>query len=292
MPRRRHIARALREPLVHFLVLGAAIFAGYAMVSEPVPSSDRIVVTRADIDHLGSLWEKRWQRPPTEGELRTLIDEHVHEEVVYREALALGLNRDDAVIRRHLRLKFEFVTQDLVVVPDPEPDTLRAWYEANRDRYQAAPRLSFAQVYFNLDRRGIDGEQDAMLTLAGLREGAALNSGLGDGQMFNTSYRDRTAEEVEAIFGPEFVSDLSRAEIGHWFGPVRSGYGLHLVRVDERIDGRILPFEAVERQVRIDWAYNQRQWANDALFERLLDRYDVVVEKLPVPPSEPNGGPR
>lgn len=278
MLRHRYIARALREPLVHFLVLGVAIFAGYAVVSAPVPSPDRIVVSRADIGHLGSLWEKRWQRPPTKDELRTLIDEHVREEVLYREALALGLDRGDTVIRRRLRQKFEFVTQDLAVATDPEPAELRAWYEANRDRYQAAPRLSFEQVYFNLDRRDLDAERDAMLTLAGLRKGVALSRDLGDSQMFDTNYRDLTAREVEAIFGGDFLIALSSAEIGRWSGPVRSGYGLHLVRVNERNEGRVQPFETVERQVWNDWAYHQRRQANDALFKHLIDRYEIVID--------------
>jgi hypothetical protein len=271
----------VREPLLHFLAIGAAIFGLYALTAEPeaTATGDRIVVSGGDIARLSSLWEKRWQRLPTEDELRGLIDEHIREEVLYREALALGLDRDDTVVRRHLRQKFEFLTQDLAVAHEPEAAKLATWFEANRERYRAPSRLSFAQVYFSLDRRGAAGEREARLVLASLRDDATGTgwAGLGDVTMLDDTYRDRTVQEIEALFGREFVAALAGLEPGVWSGPIASGYGLHLVRLDARSPGEVPPLGEVERQVRDDWDYEQRRQANEAIFRQLLERYEVVV---------------
>jgi peptidyl-prolyl cis-trans isomerase C len=282
---------ALREPLVHFLLIGAVIFAAYGLVAPPQPAADRerIVVTTGDVTRLSSLWEKRWRRPPTQAELDGLVAEHIREEVLYREALALGLDRDDAAIRRLLRQKYEFVTQDLAVAAEPHTAELATWYEANRERYRKTPRLSFTQVQFNLDPRGPDSEGEAALALASLRGGKALPEELGHGQLLDTAYRELSGQEVAAIFGPDFAEAVSRLETGVWSGPIRSGYGIHLVRLDALTPASDRPFEEVEERVRADWAYEKRQEANEAILRRLLDRYDVVVER-PVEPARPTTG--
>ena len=279
---RRAALRVLREPLVQFAAIGAALFAldgllGGAERAEG--EADTIVVTSGTIDQLTDRWAKRRLRPPTAEEVDELIAEHIREEVLYREALALGLDRDDPVIRRLLRQKYEFVTQDLAVVRDPGPDELRAWYEVNGDRYRAEPRLSFTQVHFDADRRGAAARQDALLVLAGLRDGGSPETyGGGDGKLLDPSYADLTVAEVAALFGPEFADVVVDLEPGVWAGPIASGYGLHLVRLSHRDDGTVLPFEAVEARVRSDWAYQQRRDANDAIYARLLARYDVAIE--------------
>lgn len=271
----------LREPLAHFMLIGAALFAADWALSEPdlAPREDRIVVTAGEVDRLASFWEKRRLRQPSAAELEGLIEEYVREEVLYREALALGLDRDDVTIRRLLRQKYEFLTQDLAVAREPEPAKLRAWYEAHQDRYSAPARLSFTQVYFNTDRRGAGGERDAIVALASLQEDTTTAGALGDGQLLDMDYRDRSEEEIAAVFGQEFASAVSGLEPGAWSGPIRSGYGIHLVRLNARSPGEALPFEVVADQVRNDWAYEQRQEANEELYRRLLERYEVSVER-------------
>lgn len=283
-----------QEPLLHFLLIGAAIFGLYGLQAEPERTGigDRIVVTAADIERLGKLWENRWQRPPTEDELRGLIDEHVREEVLYREALALGLDRDDTVIRRLLRQKFEFVTQDLAGAREPDAAELAAWFEVNRERYRTEPRLTFTQVYFDLDRRGAAGEHEARLVLASLRAGAAAAENLGDARLLDRSYRDLTAQQVALLFGKEFAEALMHLETGVWSGPIGSGYGLHLVRLDVRQAGAIPPLAEIEGRVRNDWGYEERQRANEAIYRQLLARYEVVVEKAAAEAGPADGGAR
>lgn len=270
-----------REPLAHFILIGGALFAADWVLSEPDlgPREDRIVVTAGEIDRLASFWEKRRLRQPSAAELAGLIEEYVREEVLYREALALGLDRDDATIRRLLRQKYEFLTQDLAVAKEPEPAELRTWYEAHRDRYSAPPRLSFTQVYFNTDRRGAEGERDALVALASLRDDGTIAAALGDGQLLDMVYRDRSEQEIAAVFGQDFASAVSRLEPGAWSGPVRSGYGIHLVLLTARSPGETPPFELVAERVLNDWADERRQEANEEIYRRLLERYEVSVER-------------
>ena len=276
------LSRVLREPLFHFLLIGAAIFGFYSFISvqDVGASPDRIVVSSGDIQRFAGLWEKRWQRRPTAEELKGLVEEYVREEVLYREAMALGLDRDDTVIRRLLRQKFEFVTQDLAIASEPDAAVLSAFYRANRERYRTPARLSFSQIFFNLDRRGAAGEQDARLALATLRDETGDNdlAGLGDGTMLNEAYSNMPVQDVELRFGSDFSDALSRLEPGVWSGPIRSEYGIHLVRLDSRSAGRVPPFFDIEDRVRTDWAHEQRQQANEAIYRRLLARYEVIVE--------------
>jgi peptidyl-prolyl cis-trans isomerase C len=274
------LRRMAREPLIHFLLIGGAIFGFYGLAAEPEASApaDRIVVTTGEIDRLGNLWEKRWQRQPSGSELRRLIDEHVREEVLYREALALGLDRDDAVFRRLLRQKLEFVTQDLAVALKPEAVEVAAWFEANRERYRTPTRVSFTQVFVDLDRRGATGESNARVLLAGLREGSVAPEAVGDGLLLDASYDGHSMQEIEGLFGSEFTEALLGLAPGEWSGPIASGYGLHLVRLDARSAGVIPPLAQIETRVRADIEYERRQQANEDIYQRFLARYEVVVE--------------
>jgi len=177
--------------------------------------------------------------------------------------------------------KFEFLTEDLAAAREPTAAELAAFFDANRDRYRVPPRLSFTQVYFNPDRRGAAAAADAEVTLAGLRAGLAetAGAGLGDRVMLDAQYRQQTPQEITAIFGHEFADTLTALEPGAWSGPIASGYGLHLVRIDERIDAREPALTEVDAQVRTDWSYEQRRQANDAIYRRLLARYSVVIEE-------------
>ena len=273
-------SRLAREPLVHFVLIGGMIFGLYGLMAAPeaTSSNERIVMAAGDIEQLETLWEKRWQRPPTEAEFAGLIDQHIRGEVLYREALALGLDRDDGVIRRHLRNKFEFVIQDLAAAREPSAKELAEWFDANRERYRRPPRLSFTQVYFDLDQRGAAGEGEARLALASLRSGDTDPNGLGDGKLLERTYRNETAQDVAFLFGQAFAEAMMRLEPGVWSGPVESGYGLHLVQLEAQQAGEIPALAEIQRRVREDWAHEQRQAANEAVYRQLLARYEVVIE--------------
>ncbi len=286
------LGRFLREPLVHFAVLAAVLFAILSEPDAPDTASDdsRIVISGAEVERMALSWTQRWQRPPSEDELTGLVREAIREQVLYREAMALGLDRDDVVIRRHLRQKYEFVTQDLAYETDPDEATLRAFYDAQPDRYAQSAQVSFSQILFSTDRRGATAETDAALALADLRTATAPEAAdlLGDATSLPSGFEGMSAVEVEAVFGPDFAAALLGLEPGRWSGPITSGYGLHLVWLAEKVAGGSIAFDAVRQRVKDDWVYEQRLAANDAIFLKLIDRYEVVVEPM-APAGQGNG---
>ncbi|KRW97190.1 peptidyl-prolyl cis-trans isomerase [Paracoccus sp. MKU1] len=282
--------RLLREPLLHFLILGALIF-GFLSETGPAEtgaSDGQIVISGPEVERMAVAWAQRWQRPPSEAELAGMIHEAVREQVLYREALALGLDRDDVVVRRHLRQKYEFVTQDLAYDTSPDDATLRAYYDLRADRYVQPARLSFRHILFSPTRRGPSAKADAMQALADLQraKGPQAADMLGDATSLPSGFEDLGAQEAEAMFGPEFVAALLDLEPGRWAGPIASGYGLHLVWLSDKTLGTRRPFAEVRQQVKDDWIYHQRTVANEAVYRTLLERYEVVVE----PPEAPSAG--
>ena len=291
---RRSLTGILREPLVHFALLGCLIFGflGGGEQEGTVEAENQIVISSAEVQRIADAWAKKWQRPPNEQELGGLIREAIREQVLYREALALGLDRDDVVIRRHLRQKYEFVTQDLAYDTEPDDDTLRAYHAAQPDRYAAPAVLSFRHILFDPDRRGAAVAGDAAQVLADLQTASdpLATDQLGDATALPADF-DRISDlEVEAMFGPAFSSALKGLDPGQWAGPIPSGYGLHLVWVSEAVAGGQIPFETVRQRVKDDWVYDQRVAANEAVFQQLLTRYEVVVEPLSAAPTAAGGG--
>jgi peptidyl-prolyl cis-trans isomerase C len=286
------LGRLLREPLIHFTIIGGLLF---GLLSEPntveIGTQDtRIVISSGEVERMAAAWAQRWQRPPSEAELAALVREAIREQVLYREAVALGLDSDDVVIRRHLRQKYEFVTQDLAYDTEPDEATLRAYYEAQPNRYAQAAQVSFSHILFSTDRRGAAAEADAMQALADLQTATVPEAAdlLGDATSLPSGFELMSAVEVEAIFGPDFAAALMRLEPGRWSSPITSGYGLHLVWRSEKISGGPMAFETVRQRVKDDWIYEQRVAANEAIFLKLLERYDVVVEPT-LPTVQDNG---
>lgn len=270
---------------MHFLILGGAIFAWFDLTSPPqdVAEVDRIVITGAELERASLAWSQRRQRPPDPEELQGIVDELVRQEVLYREALALGLDRDDVVIRSLLRQKFEFVTQDLGYETEPDEAVLREYHAQNAERYSQAARLSFSQIMFSIDKRGSQAQADARQVLTDLQGGKGPEAAeiLGDGGALGPAYDDLADFEIEALFGPDFSHAILTVEAGRWSGPIQSGFGYHLVWVTKRADGAPIPFAEVAQKVRDDWIYEQRAVSNEAIYRKLLERYDVTIEAIP-----------
>jgi len=272
----------LREPLVHFLVLGGLLFALVRWRGGPAGvGSDRITVGRGQIEALAAGFTRTWQRPPTERELKGLIDEHVREELAYREAVAIGLDRDDQIIRRRLRQKLEFLIEDVVDAVPPTDSALQAWRDAHPDAYRTDPQVAFRQVYFRLEGRGAAVLADAEAVRARLERSGpnASIDQLGDGALLlpqELPLAPRT--EVARLFGDAFADSILGVEPGHWAGPVKSGYGLHLVLVRERREGRLPPLEEIRPVVERDLMAAQRAARIEQMYERLLSRYRVEIQ--------------
>ena len=282
--------RWAREPLVHFLVLGALLFVAFAIFSPAGGAAGhRIVVDEALVDHLADTFALTWQRPPTSDELRALIDDHVKEEIFYREALALGLDKDDVVVRRRLRQKMEFLSEDVAMMAEPTDADLAGYFAAHRKEFEVAASLSFRHVFFSSERRGASAEADATRTLERLREldraGDSVKdtSELGDAFLLPTQFDHVTEGDVAKQLGAEFAAALTKAPSDEWSGPIRSEYGIHLVRVAERTAAREPSLEEVREAVEREWRAAERRKANDEFYAKLRERYAVAID---VPPDK------
>jgi hypothetical protein len=272
-------ARLVREPLIHFFLIGAAVFAAYHWLGDDnAPSKDRIVVSAARVENLAALFQRTWQRPPTAAELDALIADYVREEVLYREAVSLGLDRNDTVMRRRMRQKMEFIVEDMTAAEDPGDEVLAAYLESHAERYRIPPVYTFRHVYFSPARRGDAVVAEAQEMLGRLREGAVDAADLGDPIMLDSHYERIDGVGVARLFGERFADALPALPSGEWAGPVRSGFGVHLVQIEARSEGHVPSLDEARAAVRRDWDNERREQARTAFVDALLERYEVVVE--------------
>jgi hypothetical protein len=263
----------LREPLVHFFFLGAAIFGLFAAVNDSPPpvAANVLEVTEADARRLVAEFEATWRRPPTTAELDHMIGQLVREEVYVREALALGLDRDDTVIRRRLQTKMEFLTESGAEAVQPDEATLRAHLEANPDRFAEPPLVAFEQIL--LDER-IGAEEVE-------RVEARLNRGIDPGEATRPTllppvFRLSPVQVVDRTFGTGVFDTLRALPVGTWVGPVETAFGRHLVRVTERREARLPPMSEIRARVEQDWRAEFTAHLREERLNALLGRYEVV----------------
>jgi hypothetical protein len=271
-----------REPLVQFLLLGATLFLFFEWRGGGSgPESRRIVIRQGQIQHLAAGFTRTWQRPPSERELKGLIDDYVREEMAYREAVAMGLERDDTIIRRRLRQKLEFLVEDAAAAEPPTDAELETWLDAHPDTFRAEPQVALRQVYLNPDRRGRAIAADAQRLLAELEAAgpAAPIAARGDSLMLPQEIDLAPRREVARLFGEGFADRILGLEPGRWQGPVESGYGLHLVLVRERREGRQPTLDEVRPLVERELLSERRKQRLEQMYENLLGRYSVTVER-------------
>lgn len=271
----------LREPLLHFLVLGALLFAGYRYVEHGrVADSDlQIVMTQDELSRLALLFHSQWRRDPTPEEFGRLVENRVQEEVLYREGIAMGLDKDDTMVKRRMAQKVQFVAEDVAAAHEPSAAELEAWFVGNAARFQEPPRVSFRHLYFSPDKRGARAQADAAHALAKLADQPqdSAQAALADPFMFQDYYRDRAPEYLGKEFGPAFAMAVAQLPTGSWQGPVESGFGWHLVFVDTLIPGRIPAYSEVEDQVRMAWVGDRKAMAWEQAYKQMRSRYTVVV---------------
>ncbi len=282
------LRRWLREPLVHFLLLGAVLFAVYHYVQPDrgaTPSSKQIQLTLDDLGQLVMLFQSQWRREPTPDEFNRLVENKVQEEVLYREGLAIGLDKDDTIVKRRMAQKMQFLAEDVAAAREPETAELRSWFEKNKATFAQPSRLSFRHLYFSPDRRGQRARDDAakaLAKLAGQPQDAKLAATLADPFMFQDYYRDRAPEYLGKEFGPPFAQAVEKLTPGSWQGPIESGFGWHLVFVDTVIPGGVPAFEEVEADVKSAWLAEQKAIAWDKAYKAMRAKYTVL---LPAPPD-------
>jgi len=272
--------RWLTEPLLHFLLLGLAIFGAYRLLGPDEQPPSSIVVTEGTINGQIESFSRTWLRPPTPQEVDELIREYIREEVYYREGMALGLDRDDTVIRRRLKQKLEFVAEAQGIATEPTDEDLRAYLEQRRDAYRIDARVSFVHVFLSAERRGNAVAQDAARLLDILQSSKETidPAALGDPTLLEPRFEDLPLRDVAAQFGDAFAARVAEVPVGQWQGPIESGYGMHLVFVIARTNGRAPALGELRDALRRDWLNERRIVANEAYYQSLLQRYTVTIE--------------
>lgn len=284
--KRTILVRPFKEPLLHFFLIGAVLFFlfGWRRNSVPMPGgqggarSTHIVVSRDAIEQMTDQFVRTWQRQPTEAERMGLIEDLVRNEVYYREAIAIGLDRDDEVLKRRLRQKMEFIYEDISSWAEPSDAELTEFMKRNREKYLTDLQLSFRQVFISSDKRGKNAEPDARQVLAQLTAGADPDAA-GDPTMLAAEAHRLPLREIKTQFGEEFGKEILELKPGRWAGPVRSGYGLHLVLVQEHQDPRLQNLKDVRETVKRDWLIEKQREVKDAAYAKIRERYTIIIEK-------------
>jgi hypothetical protein len=272
----------LKDPLLHFLLIGAALFLVFGFFKGPAGNEEnRIVITGGDIEALQANFARTWQRPPTDSELSGLIENKVRDEIAFREAVAMGLDQDDGVIRRRLRMKMELLVEDIAGLTSPTDEELQTYLEEHMDSFRQEPQVSFKQVYLNSDKRGAGVDEAAKKILAELAA-AGPNvdpESYSDPNMLPKGFSLSYVSDIEKLFGPSFANGILDVEPGNWAGPVMSSYGLHLVFVRERIEGRDPQLAEVRETVEREWTAKQRREFKEETYKKLRERYAIIIEE-------------
>jgi hypothetical protein len=274
----------LREPLLHFLLIGGAIYLLYGAFAETAPeeTDKTIVVSAGEVEWMQTSWQKRWNRLPTPDELDGLIQQYIRETVLYREALTMGLNKHDQVIRRRLAQKLEFLAKDLVALTPPTDEELVAYFDAHQDRYQEPALYTFTQVFFNPDKRGdttLDDAEAVKATLTARGDAIEDAGALGDDFMLQSYYPEKDPLEIQKLFGSGFTESLMDLTPGQWHGPVLSGYGTHLVYVSSIHEPSPPVFAQVRERVVQDWTSERSEELNEQFYANLRGGYTIVIEE-------------
>ena len=282
MMQRSKIHKLLREPLLHFLVIGAGLFFLFNQIGNPeVGADNRIVVTQANLDRLAAVWLRRMGRPPTSQEREQQVDHYIRQEILYREALAMGLDKDDAVVKKRMSQKLEFIFEDIATPPEPDDAQLQDYLNKHSDKFRQPSRYTFSQVYWSVDKRGDKALDDAKRLLARLQKSSHKIdvSAKGDALMLDHHYTDTSQLEVARLFGKPFSEKLNGIEPGQWTGPMDSAYGVHLVNVQQRTDTRLPDLAEIRDRVKGEYLFDWQREANAKFYDNLRKRYEVVVEQ-------------
>ena len=280
------ISRLFKEPLIQFLIIGASIYGAYALfgVAEEDFRDTTILVDSNRINAMISQWQKRWNRLPTREEIDGLIQAYIREDVLYRQALVMGLNEDDPITRRRMAQKLEFLTSDISRMQQPQEAELEQYFAQNQESYRGLDTISFVHVFIDPDKRGDAtlgeaAEILAQLEAAGLPDDETIM--LGDRLLLQKSFTMATELDVSRQLGSSFAEAVMKLEAGRWHGPVLSGFGLHLVYIHDLVKAPPAKFEDLRQQVLNDWHEQRREQFNANFLESLKSQYEIVIDELP-----------
>jgi hypothetical protein len=267
------------------------IFAVYSWFSRDLQSEEEIFISRGQQEHLVNMFSRTWQRPPTPQEFQGLLKDYLRQEIAYREALKMGLEQGDIIIRRRMRQKLELLTDEIVSFSEPGDTDLQNYLEENREVFRMEPVFDLRQIYISLDKRGTAADEFAQSLLDQLRQDQGESvlvdwKELGDSLPLPSELKSARSSEISRQFGQQFTDSLIGVEQREWTGPVLSGYGLHLVMIDQFTPARDPALEEVRERVKIEWMEKRRRNATDELYDQLAENYEIEIESLVQDPVE------
>jgi peptidyl-prolyl cis-trans isomerase C len=270
------IKTLLKDPLLHFALIGGLLFSLYIVVAEPAVNNASIVISTGQIEALKTNWQKVWNRPPSDTELQQIVQQSIREEVLYREAKLLGLDKDDQIIKRRLQQKMEFMFTDISYSATPTNQQLKQYLADNSAKFISPARHSFKHFFINRDQRGTEASEDALHMLAGLRAGESTAS--GDRFMFANEFIDANSDEIIRVFGENFYTQLAALNTGGWQGPITSRFGYHLVFIIDMQPPGLPLLSDIRERVSEEFRATQRQVSNEAFYQALLAKYQLRID--------------
>ena len=270
------LRKVFAEPLLHFFVIALGFFLLYRAAAPDDAAQRRISVTSSTIQSLTERFTATWQRAPTPAELRRLTEDYVKEEILYRQGVSMGLDLNDEVIKRRVLQKVQVISEEASASNPPTDTELEAYLKAHAEKYATLPRFTLEQVLFDPGQHP-DLDSDLAQALKKLKAGADPNE-LSDTSLVLSKLAEVTSERLARDFGKEFVEAIKKLPVGDWQGPVRSGVGVHLVRVKEKLAGHPARLGEVRAAVERDWERQRRERARDDYYENLRKTYTVEIE--------------
>jgi len=266
------LKRFASEPLVHFFIIALTFFVVYQLVNPNEQEEYKIEVSAENVSHLQKYFKKTWQRDPSKEELSALIRNFTLDEIYYREAMALGLNENDNVIRRRLRQKMEVMLQDLSVLSDPSQLELNEFYQANINRYASEPDFSFQHVYISYNNTPKEIEVAIQQAQAAIKRAETPK---GDSSLLPNELINKQPFEINKLFGNKLLPKLENAPLDQWTGPIKSNLGVHFVKLTDKSEASFSAMEDIKQQVIADWRYQQQQSFMEKHEQSLLNKYQI-----------------
>jgi len=271
--------KLFREPIVFFILVGGLFYIlNIWLTKKSIPEEKKIEISLSQVQQLSAQFSKTWMRQATDEELQALIQDHIRDEVYYREAIAMGLDNNDAVIRRRMRQKLEMLLNDMAAARVPSDQVLTNYMNENAEKFSKDPIITFQQIYLNPDKRP-DVSADAVAILNQLKSGENSDS-LGDPTMLGYAFSEYTQSAIARQFGGEFAQQIIKLKPGDWQGPIYSGMGVHIVKIDVFTPGEMPKLSEIRDKVEREWMAETTKELKDEAFDELLKSYEIVFEKI------------
>ena len=271
----------LREPLLHFLVIGAALFFIFDQVNIPeVKTSNRIIITQADLDLLTTTWLKSMGRPPSAREREQQLEQYIREQVLSREAMTMGLDKDDAIVRRRLAKKMEYLFNDLSFIPEPTDTELNAYLSEQASIFTRPAEITFSQIFFDpaLREQNINKDAEQILKQLQKTKTAVDTTNLGDRSLLPYEFSEERKSQIAGIFGEAFASEAFALPVNSWQGPIESEYGVHLIHINSRTEAELPPLDEIRERVASEWRSAKQKKTNEVFYQSLHQRYEIVLD--------------